>query len=283
MAQCLGDRHAAGDRNHMLCLRRFGADAAKRPPGAGHMNRQMPAFLKPFVLLTYVLLLAPLVIVVAVSFGASPNYQFPPTELSLRWYRAFFGNAEFVRAFFSVSLLLGLLAAVCATVLGALAAIGLVRFRFNGREMLEAFFLAPLFIPEILFGAALYLTYARLAIRPSMASLLFGHVVICAPFVIRNVMAGLVWLAPRLAEPAMLPGVSRLQALIKVALPHRQTSIISRFTFAFLTSLPDINPSLFLPWPNSATRTVYNFILLLFGGDPAGPATSAFHILRVGL
>ncbi len=98
------------------------------------MNRQMPVLLKPFVLLTYVLLLAPLVIVVAVSFGTSPNYQFPPTQLSLKWYRAFFSNPEFVRAFFSVSLVLGLLAAIFATLLGTAAAIGLVRFRFKGRE-----------------------------------------------------------------------------------------------------------------------------------------------------
>ena len=50
--------------------------------------------------------------------------------------------------------MLGLSAAVLACALGIIAAIGLVRFRFKGREALEAFFLAPLFIPEILFGAA---------------------------------------------------------------------------------------------------------------------------------
>src|SRR5215510_10931216 len=121
MAQCLGHRHAARDRHHLLRLRRARADATQHPPGAGRMNRQMPVLLKPFVVLTYILLLAPLAIVVAVSFGASPNYQFPPTQLSLKWYRAFFGNPEFVRAFFSVSLLLGLLAAVFATMLGTAA------------------------------------------------------------------------------------------------------------------------------------------------------------------
>jgi len=72
------------------------------------MNRQMPALLKPFVVLTYVLLLTPLVIVIAVSFGASPNFDFPPTALTLKWYGAFFANAEFVGAFFKVSLVLGL-------------------------------------------------------------------------------------------------------------------------------------------------------------------------------
>src|ERR1700730_337269 len=100
MAHVLGDRDLACDRHHVLCLRGVGAHAAQRSPGAGRMNHQTPVLLKPFVALTYILLLAPLAIVVAVSFGASPNFEFPPTQLSLRWYWAFFGNPEFVRAFF---------------------------------------------------------------------------------------------------------------------------------------------------------------------------------------
>jgi putative spermidine/putrescine transport system permease protein len=247
------------------------------------MNRQMPILLRPFVALTFVLLLAPLAIVIAVSFGESPNYDFPPTALGLKWYWAFFANHEFVRAFFGVSLVLGLLAAVLASLLGAMAAIGLVRFRFFAREALEAFFVAPLFIPEILFGAALYLTYARLGIKPSLTSLLLGHIVICTPFVIRNVMAGLVGLDPRLEEAAMSLGAGRLQAFLKVALPLIQSSIISGFIFAFIISFSDINLALFIAGPNSTTLPVYIFNLLLFEGDPSVAAASTLQILVVGV
>ena len=247
------------------------------------MNRQMPPLLKPFVALTYVLLLAPLVIVVAVSFGPSANFEFPPGGLSLRWYQAFFANPEFVRAFFQVSLVLGLLAASSACALGALAAIGLVRLRFAGREALEAFFMAPLFIPEILFGAALYLIYARLGVRPSLTSLLCGHVVICTPYVIRNVMAGLIGLDPRLEEAAMSLGAGRVQAFLKVALPLIRSSILSGFIFAFIISFSDINLALFISGPNSTTLPVYVFNLLLFEGDPSVAAASTLQIVVVGL
>jgi putative spermidine/putrescine transport system permease protein len=247
------------------------------------MNRQMPPLLLSFVLLTYLLLLLPLVIVVAVSFGASPNFDFPPTALSLKWYRAFFENGEFVASFFKVSLVLGLLAALIACALGIIAAIGLVRFQFRGREALESFFLAPLFIPEILFGAALYLTYARLGIRPSMTSLLFGHVVICVPFVIRNVMAGLIGLDPRLEEAAMSLGASRVQAFVKVALPLIRSSVMSGFIFAFIISFSDINLALFISGPNSTTLPVFIFNLLLFEGDPSVAAASTLQIVIVGL
>jgi len=247
------------------------------------MNGRMPILLKPFVALTYLLLLAPLAIVVAVSFGASATYAFPPRELTLLWYRTFFANPEFVRAFFGVSLVLGILAAVLASLLGTFAAIGLVRFRFRGRQALEAFFVAPLLIPEILFGAALYLTYARLGIKPSMTSLLCAHAVICAPFVVRTAMAGLAGLDPQLEEAAVCLGASRVQAFRKVALPLIQSSLISGFIFAFIISFSDINLALFIAGPNSTTLPVYIFNLLLFEADPSVAAASTLQILIIGL
>jgi len=246
------------------------------------VRRDQPALLKPFVILTYVMLLAPLVVIVAVSFGTSANYEFPPSGFSLKWYEAFFSSREFVHSFFQVSLVLGLLAAVIATLLGTLAAIGLVRLQFKGREALEAFYLSPLFIPEILFGAALYLIYARLGVRPSMTTLLFGHIVICTPFVIRTVSAGLVGLDPRLEESAMSLGAGRVQAFIKVALPLIQSSVLSGFIFAFIISFSDINLALFLSGPNSTTLPVYIFNLLLFEGDPSVAAASTLQIAIVG-
>src|SRR5262249_6910652 len=90
MAERRGDRRPVGRCHDLPCLRRAGADAPRRAPGAGRMTGRMPILLKPFVALTYLLLLAPLAIVVAVSFGASATYAFPPRELTLLWYRTFF-------------------------------------------------------------------------------------------------------------------------------------------------------------------------------------------------
>ena len=178
------------------------------------MSARTPRLLLPFVIGTYTGLLAPLV-VVAVSFGPSAAFEFPPRGLTLHWFEAFFGSQAFVTAFFRVSLLVGLLSAVLATVLGTSAALGLVRFRFFGREAVETFFLAPLLVPEILLGAALYLFYARLAVQASVWTLLWGHLVICTPYVIRSVTAGLVGLDPRLEEAAMSLGATRYRRSLK--------------------------------------------------------------------
>jgi putative spermidine/putrescine transport system permease protein len=238
--------------------------------------------LLPIVIVLYVGLLAPLVVVVAVSFGPSAAFEFPPAGLTLRWFAAFFASPPFVSSFFKVSLVIGLLAAVLATALGAAAAIGLVRFRFPGREVVETFFLLPLLVPEILLGAALYLFYARLRIQASIFSLLCGHLIICTPYVIRSVTAGLAGMDPRLEEAAMSLGATRLQAFIKVSLPLLRSSLLSGAIFAFIISFSDINLALFLSGPESTSLPVHLFSQIQWQGDPTIAAASSLQIIVIG-
>lgn len=247
------------------------------------MRPNRPRMLVPFVVLVYAALLAPLVVVVAVSFNSAATFDFPPKGLSLRWYFAFFRDPAFVDAFFRVSLVVALGTAACSAVLGAVAAIGVVRFRFRGREAVESYFLMPLFVPQILLAAAIYLFYARLHVNASIWSLLFGHVVIATPYVVRSVMAGLVGVDPRLEEAAMSLGANRVMAFVKVVLPLLRSSVLSGAVFSFIISFSDINLALFLTGPGSTTLPVQIFSEIQWGGDPKIAAASALQVLIVGL
>jgi ABC-type spermidine/putrescine transport system permease subunit II len=247
------------------------------------MSARSPRLVVPFVVIIYIGLLAPLVVVIAVSFGPSAAFEFPPRGLTLHWFEAFFESRAFVSAFFRVSLVVGLLAAALATLLGTSAALGLVRFRFFGREALEVFFITPLLVPEILLGAALYLLYARLAIQASIWTLLWGHLVICTPYVIRTVTAGLVGLDPRLEEAAMSLGATRVQAFFKVALPLLRSSLLSGAIFAFIISFSDINLALFLSGPESTSLPVHIFSQIQWQGDPTIAAASSLQIVIIGM
>lgn len=246
------------------------------------MTGRPPRFLWPFVVIVYALLLAPLVVVITVSFGSTPTFDFPPKGLTLGWYRAFFASEMFVRSFFRVSQVVGLLTALVATVVGTLSAIGLVRLTFRGRDAIETFFLSPLLVPHILLGAAVYLYLARLAWPTSSMTLLAGHIVIATPYVIRCVTAGLVGMDPRLEEAAMSLGASRPQAFVKVTLPLLRSSLVTGAVFAFIISFSDINLALFLAGANAPSLPVQIFSQIQFEADPSIAAASALQIVIVG-
>jgi putative spermidine/putrescine transport system permease protein len=246
------------------------------------MSGRPPRLLWPFVIAVYALLLAPLVVVIAVSFGSTATFDFPPRGLSLRWYRAFFASEMFVRSFFRVSQVVGLQTALVATVIGTLSAIGLVRLRFRGRQAIETFFLSPLLVPHILLGAAVYLYLARLAWPTSSLTLLAGHIVIATPYVIRCVTAGLVGMDPRLEEAAMSLGCSRPQAFVKVTLPLLRSSLVTGAVFAFIISFSDINLALFLAGASAPSLPVHIFAQIQFEADPSIAAASALQIVIVG-
>ena len=246
------------------------------------MTGSPPRLLWPFVVVVYALLLAPLVVVITVSFGSTSTFDFPPKGLSLRWYHAFFASEMFVRSFFRVSQVVGLLTALVATVVGTLSAIGLVRLHFRGRDAIETFFLSPLLVPHILLGAAVYLYLARLAWPTSSMTLLAGHIVIATPYVIRCVTAGLVGMDPRLEEAAMSLGASRPQAFVKVTLPLLRSSLVTGAVFAFIISFSDINLALFLAGASAPSLPVHIFSQIQFEADPSIAAASALQIAIVG-
>src|SRR5262249_35898705 len=96
---------SAGDRG--ADVRRVVRDPASCPAREGLMSARPRRLRLPFVIAAYLALLAPLVVVIAVSFGPSAVFEFPPRGVTLYWFEAFFASPAFVTAFFRVSLVVG--------------------------------------------------------------------------------------------------------------------------------------------------------------------------------
>lgn len=238
--------------------------------------------LRIFVTLVYVFLLAPLVVVVLVSFNPTSGFRIPISEFSLRWYDKFFASPAFRNSLFLASLPVALISALLASLIGTLAAIGLARTRVVGRETIESLFMLPLLIPSILLGAALYLVYARTLMAGTYAAIIVGHTLLGIPYVIRVVGAGLVSINPRLEEAAISLGCTPVQAFVRVALPILRSSILSGAIFAFIVSFSDINLALFVTGPTTTTLPIHIFSQIFWEGDPTIAAASALQIVIVG-
>ena len=135
-------------------------------------------------------LVAPIAIVMITSLNASPYMDFPPRQLSLRWYANFFGSAQWIEPTL-LSLRIALVVTVSSTVLGTLAAIGIVRGRFRGRQGLEMFFISPMVVPVVVLALGLFFLFSSAHLLDKPVALYLGHTLVATPLVIVLVRAGL--------------------------------------------------------------------------------------------
>jgi putative spermidine/putrescine transport system permease protein len=228
--------------------------------------------------LVYVFVMAPIVVVLLSSFTAAEYTSFPPQGLSLRWYLAIQENPEFIDSF-RVSVIVALVTGALATALGTLAALVLVRHRFPGRNALNALFLSPLMLPAVILGIALLQFYTRVGITRTPFALVFGHLVITVPYVIRLVSASLAGFDRSLELAAMNLGATPWQAFRRVTLPLTRPGIVAGATFAFIVSFDDVSVALFLAGPHSTTLPVRIFSYIEQTFDPLATAVCSVLIL----
>jgi putative spermidine/putrescine transport system permease protein len=143
--------------------------------------------------------------------------------------------------------------AVMATILGTLASLGLVRGRFRGRNIINAFLVSPLIIPAIIVAIGVYFFYARLQIVGSPFALALAHTALAIPFVVINVSATLYGFDERLEYAAMNLGANRWQTFRHVTLPIIKPGVFAGALFAFITSFDELIVALFISGTGAVT------------------------------
>src|SRR5438034_10998516 len=220
-------------------------------------------------------LIAPVVIIVIVSFSGADYLTFPPPYLSLRWYQRFLGTRSWRQAI-GVSTQVALLTMVFATTLGLLAALALVRGRFRGKGVIYAVLLSPMIVPTIITAIGLYFFFVRLKATGSILAMAIGHTVLALPVVVIIMTATLQGFDLRLELAALSLGASRLTALRRVTLPLIAPRVVSAAPSAALTSFDELLIPLFLAGVEVQTLTVRVWNSLLLEVDPTIAAVSAF-------
>lgn len=228
--------------------------------------------------LIYLFILSPILIVVPVSFSQTQYVVFPPHGLSLRWYQNFLNTPELVGSMF-LSLRLAALSMLIASVLGIMAAMALTRHRFPGRELVRAFFMAPLVVPGIVLGIALLMFFSKTFLAGRFGSLLAAHVVVVLPYVIRTVTASLYGLDPSLEQAAMSLGAAPLVTFGTVTLPLLKSGIMAGAILAFITSFDELVVSLFLAGPNLTPLPVQIYTYIQYTSDPTIAAISVVLVV----
>ena len=233
-------------------------------------------------------LIAPILIIIPLSFNAQPYFTFTqkmlaldPEGYSLRWYDFLltFGmaapeaprdgawwadawaNAQWIRAAKN-SIIIGVFSTIVATVLGTLAALGLARPEMPFRRTIMAILLSPMIVPIIITATGLFFFYSATGLSGTYVGLILAHAVLGIPFVIITVTATLVGFDRSLSRAAASLGASPATSFFRVTMPLILPGVVSGALFAFVTSFDEVVVVLFIAGPEQQTipRQMWNGI-----------------------
>jgi putative spermidine/putrescine transport system permease protein len=195
--------------------------------------------------LAIVLLLAPTVVVIIVSFTDSFSLKFPPPGYSLRWYAALTEAWQLHFAAWN-SLEVAASTTLLSVLLGVGAALAIARSEKLSARILDSLFMSPLVLPALAFGLAALMFFTLIGLPVSPLTLVIGHTVVCVPFVVRTTVAALAQMQPALIESSASLGASRLYTFRRVILPLIRPGILAGGFIAFMSSFDNVPVSLFL-------------------------------------
>jgi putative spermidine/putrescine transport system permease protein len=201
-------------------------------------------------------LIAPILVIVPLSFSGDPFFSYPIEHWSLRWYAALFGDDPqallWQRAVLN-SLAIGLGATLLATLLGTLAAIGLWRRRLPFANVMTAFLISPMIVPIVVTAIGMYYFYARIGLIGTYTGIILAHAALGAPFVFITVSATLASFDETLLKAGAILGAGPARVFRRIMLPLIMPGVVSGAIFAFATSWDEVVIVLFLAGPEQHT------------------------------
>ncbi|MFO1069520.1 MAG: ABC transporter permease [Geminicoccaceae bacterium] len=250
-------------------------------PGPLEFTRRW--WMRLWLLAVFVFLYAPIVCLIAFSFNDSKR-NIVWQGFTLEYYAKALNNDSLLAAFGN-SITVALISTVISTVIGALLALALWRFRFPGRAPLEAATALPIVIPEICMGVALLVFFNRinwptgLPWPLDLSSIIVSHVAFSFPFVTVVVRSRMVGFDRSLEEASKDLGASEWQTFWNVTLPYMKPGLIAGALLAMTLSLDDFVITFFTSGPETLTFPIKVYSMVRFGATPEVNAASTVLIV----
>lgn len=243
------------------------------------MRRGSRIFQNFFILLVFLFLYIPILMVIVFSFNTS-EMNIVWEGFTLQWYGTFFQNRPLMDSLW-LSLYIAVVSTAAATVIGTLGAIGLNRFEFKGKNLIDQLLYIPVVIPEVVMGVSLLCIFSALKVELGVTTIILSHVTFCIPFVVMNVRARIAGFDKSLEEAAQDLGANGIQTFFRVTLPLIMPGVTSGAMLSFSLSLDDVIISFFVTGPGSTTLPLKIFSMVKTGVTPEVNALSTIIMFVV--
>lgn len=247
------------------------------------MSRKSRIFQNLFIVLVFLFLYVPIFMVVIFSFNTS-KMNIVWEGFTLQWYGTFFQNRPLMEAL-GLSLFIAVVSTVVSTVIGTLGAIGLNRFEFRGKNLVDQLLYIPVVIPEVVLGVALLCIFSALNMELGITTIILSHITFCIPFVVMNVRARVAGFDKSLEEAAQDLGANAIITFFRITLPLIMPGVMSGALLSFSLSLDDVIISFFVTGPGSTTLPLKILSMVKTGVTPEVNALSTIimFVIMIGI
>jgi len=178
--------------------------------------------------------------------------QFPPPGFSLQWYENFFGSRDWLEPTL-MSFQVASLTAICATILGTLLALAIVRGKFPGKNIVYLIAISPMIVPFIITAIAIYFFYSKLHFVGTIHGMVIAHTIMAIPFVLVLVTTTLQGFDETLERASLSLGASPLKTFMLVTLPIIKPGVIAGAFMAFMVSFDELVIAIFISGIDAVT------------------------------
>ncbi|GKX29132.1 spermidine/putrescine ABC transporter permease [Vallitalea longa] len=234
---------------------------------------------KIYMVMIFTFLYAPIVTLIIFSFNKNKS-RAKWGGFSLKWYESMLSDPSIAKALY-YTLIVALLSAIIATIVGTIAAIGISNMRgFYKKTVMNLTYL-PVLNPDIVTGIALMLLFIFINLKLGFTSLLLAHITFNIPYVILCVLPKLKQLNKYTYEAALDLGATKSYALTKVILPEIMPGVITGFLLAFTLSLDDFVISYFTTGNGISNLSITIYTMTKRGVKPEINALSTVMFVTV--
>ena len=203
--------------------------------------------------LVFFFLIAPLFVILPLSFNAEQYIHFSakmlaldPEGFSLRWYEdMIYGTKNPWGLATKNRLIIAFFATIGSTVLGTVAALGLSSRHMPYKAAFMALLISPMIVPLIISGTAIFFFMAKVGLAATHTGIILSHIILGTPFVVITVTATLTGFDHSVTRAAASLGSNPVNTFMKITLPLIMPGVISGALFAFVTSLDEVVVVLF--------------------------------------
>ncbi len=224
-------------------------------------------------------ILLPVAFIALYAFNESGYLRLPPQGLTFHWFANFFAIARF-RAALEASLIVSAVVAPACLLIAVPAALALARYRFPGRDAINALIMSPLVVPGVVIGISFLSLSARVGTGLGLVPIIVAMTCFAFPFAVRALAANLHGLDPRLEEAARNLGASRFNAFLFVTLPQLRPGLLAGGIFVFVEAIDNFSIAVFLTNARITTLPVESYSYIRDFDDPT---VAAMAVLLMSL